>query len=189
MRFLFDFRGCIGRLEWWFLQFISMVIFMAGCVIIVHAFMLDANTSFMELANYQAENAEPNAFVAILGLPLILITAWIGFTASVKRYHDRGKSGFWTLIVFIPFGSIFYIIECGFFAGDGHDNNYSNIGPTTSKNELISSVYNGDNVRPDILARRSAKPQSPAAASKKDIEPTKPKGPGFGRRSVPQFRT
>jgi Protein of unknown function (DUF805) len=43
----------------------------------------------------------------------------------VKRYHDRGKSGFWFFCTFIPFiGGFWQLIECGFCSGDDGDNDY-----------------------------------------------------------------
>ena len=44
---------------------------------------------------------------------------------TVKRYHDRGKSGWWYLIQFIPIiGPIWAFVELGFCSGDDGDNDY-----------------------------------------------------------------
>jgi uncharacterized membrane protein YhaH (DUF805 family) len=43
----------------------------------------------------------------------------------VKRYHDRNKSGWWILIVFVPvIGGLWYFIECGFLRGTPGPNTY-----------------------------------------------------------------
>ena len=44
---------------------------------------------------------------------------------AVKRYHDRDKSGWWILILFIPIiGLIWYIVELGFLPGTPGPNRY-----------------------------------------------------------------
>jgi len=177
MSWLFGFRGRFGRIEWWLMQIFSTMVAIAGIFIPYLNFANETNIDWAEAANYDPSQ---NSLTFIVTIPLLLIATWMPFAASVKRYHDRGKSGLWILIAFIPFGLLFFIIECGFFAGDDHDNYYGNIGPTTSKEALIASVYNGDNVRPDILARRNT-PKT-AMANQQVNEQKKPKTPVFGRR-------
>ncbi len=42
-----------------------------------------------------------------------------------KRWHDRGKSGWWTLISLVPvIGGFWLLIELGFLGGDEGDNIY-----------------------------------------------------------------
>lgn len=44
---------------------------------------------------------------------------------AIKRCHDRDKSGWWILIVLIPFiGIIWYIVEFGFLRGTDGPNQY-----------------------------------------------------------------
>jgi uncharacterized membrane protein YhaH (DUF805 family) len=62
--------------------------------------------------------------LAIL-LVLLLPIWWIGLAISVKRWHDRGKSGWWVLIGAIPYiGSFWVFIECGCLRGSVGDNAY-----------------------------------------------------------------
>ena len=56
--------------------------------------------------------------------PVILILWVIGFYMSLaiyaKRWHDRDKSGWWTLIVLVPIiGSIWLLVEMRLPAGNG----------------------------------------------------------------------
>ena len=45
-----------------------------------------------------------------MAAPLI----WVQTAIVIKRYHDRGKSGFWALLLFIPvFGLLWLLIDCG----------------------------------------------------------------------------
>ena len=57
----------------------------------------------------------------ILGLAFL----WPSLAVAVKRYHDRDKSGWWILILFIPIiGFIWYIIELGFLPGTPGPNRF-----------------------------------------------------------------
>ena len=47
-----------------------------------------------------------------------LALAWVSFASVVRRMHDRGKSGWWALLYFVPgIGWLWLIIECGFLPG------------------------------------------------------------------------
>jgi uncharacterized membrane protein YhaH (DUF805 family) len=65
----------------------------------------------------------------ILGVLLPLAVALVFLYPSVaiytKRWHDRGKSGWWMLILFIPLlGFIWFLVECGFLPGTKGPNQY-----------------------------------------------------------------
>ncbi len=63
----------------------------------------------------------------------------------MKRYHDRNKSGWWVLIVFVPvIGGLWYLIECGFLRGTPGPNNY---GP-----DPLAADLTAGGARPDIGA-------------------------------------
>jgi uncharacterized membrane protein YhaH (DUF805 family) len=56
---------------------------------------------------------------------LIAISFWIFLAVNVKRWHDRGKSGWWLLVILIPFiGPIWVLIEMGFLRGTRGWNDY-----------------------------------------------------------------
>lgn len=56
---------------------------------------------------------------------VILAMIWPGLAVSIKRWHDRGKSGWWILIGLIPLiGFWWVLIECGFIEGTVGDNEY-----------------------------------------------------------------
>jgi uncharacterized membrane protein YhaH (DUF805 family) len=45
----------------------------------------------------------PNAAVAALAMGLVMLAmSWCGIALQVKRFHDRGKSGFWALAPVVP---------------------------------------------------------------------------------------
>ena len=76
-----------------------------------------------------SEGGEPNGFLmGILGLVALAIyipAVWIGYAGAAKRFHDRGKSGWMSLIAFIPYvGAIWILVECGCLAGTPGPNLY-----------------------------------------------------------------
>jgi len=67
----------------------------------------------------------PSGIVLLLAILLLIAEVWIGLAVSIKRWHDRGKSGWWVLISLIPIiGWIWALIETGFLEGDSGDNQY-----------------------------------------------------------------
>jgi len=74
----------------------------------------------------------------LIGLALGLLNLWINICVALKRYHDRGKSGWWILICLIPLaGAIWQLVELGTMRGDEGPNEY---GPDA----LQSSGASGD---------------------------------------------
>lgn len=50
---------------------------------------------------------------------------WAVLAINIKRWHDRGKSGWWMLIGLVPFiGWIWVLIETGLLPGTEGDNQY-----------------------------------------------------------------
>ncbi|MCW1913878.1 DUF805 domain-containing protein [Luteolibacter sp. GHJ8] len=59
----------------------------------------------------------------LLYIPMI----WVGLALGVKRWHDRGKSGWWVLIALVPIvGPIWSFVECGCLRGTVGPNQYGN---------------------------------------------------------------
>ena len=55
---------------------------------------------------------------------LIPVAIWINFAVSAQRWHDLGKSGWWSLIMFIPFGGLVFLVIMAFISGNDGDNKY-----------------------------------------------------------------
>ena len=54
-----------------------------------------------------------------------LLLAWPTLSVSVKRWHDRGKSGWWVLVSLIPLvGWLWMLIENGLLRGDRDANRF-----------------------------------------------------------------
>lgn len=169
--FLFGFKGRLGRLGWWSMQLLGTLIYIFAAIIVL-------------MVSDGAPNAdEPVGPITTTILSvMILLGFWIATAATIRRYHDRDKSGFWMLISLIPFGALFLIIECGFFAGTDSTNSYGDDHETTSKADLIASVRTGDNGRPDIIAQREYK-----VGSRQPVKINNSVGKGFGQRTSTPF--
>jgi uncharacterized membrane protein YhaH (DUF805 family) len=94
---LFAFDGRIGRQRWWLWGVAAML----GLVIYF--------TAVLRIAGASPSVAE--------GLVNILLV-WPALAISAKRWHDRGKSAWWVLLMLIPvIGWLWTLIECGMLKG------------------------------------------------------------------------
>ncbi len=65
----------------------------------------------------------PVTFVLILGV--LGVSMWSHYAINCKRWHDRGKSGWWSLIEFLPIiGIVAILIECEFMNSEDGENQY-----------------------------------------------------------------
>lgn len=55
---------------------------------------------------------------------IYVVLAYPTIITQIKRWHDRGESGWWCLLTIVPFGEIWVFIECTFLAGDEGENRY-----------------------------------------------------------------
>ena len=112
---LFSFKGRIPRRQFW------GALLGAGLVIEVLWFM-----AIMPIiaAQEDATNAM-YVFAGVVYAILYIPATWTGLAIMAKRFHDRGKSGWWVLIQFVPLIGVFWLfIECGFLRGTVGPNQY-----------------------------------------------------------------
>ena len=57
----------------------------------------------------------------------ILLCFWPGLAISVKRCHDRNRSGWFCLVAMIPFVSLWYMVEVGFLPGTAGPNRFGQL--------------------------------------------------------------
>ena len=94
---LFRFDGRIGRRTWWLWGVAAMF----GLVIYF-------------TVTLRVAGASPNVADGLINLLLV----WPALALSVKRWHDRGKSAWWVLVMLIPvIGWLWTVIECGLLKG------------------------------------------------------------------------
>lgn len=96
---LLDFRGRAGRGEYW-------VVVLGGWAIMLLIVLLAAGVS-----------AVIGPVGWILGVPVLLIL-WANLATGVRRLHERGKSGWWLLLLWVLPGVLSGIAEAGSAGGD-----------------------------------------------------------------------
>ena len=97
---LFGFEGRIDRTAFWAVQIPIMGL---GWVYQEHMDRLLA-----QWFPYSVFAGSACALVIIA--PLV----WVQYAITIKRCHDRGKSGFWSLLLLVPLiGEIWLLIDCG----------------------------------------------------------------------------
>jgi len=177
MDFLFGFSGRIGRAKWWLAEF---------SVLVVWALIIAAFAGVVALIDPSAEYGPGELSNGGLSLGIAiaagtLISVWINVAATVKRFHDRDKSGFWFFIVFVPFiGPVWQIVECGLLPGDPSANRF---GPPPGGGR---SGYADDveahisTLKAERESRQSGQPAPALASAPARRHP--PAGGGFGRR-------
>jgi uncharacterized membrane protein YhaH (DUF805 family) len=114
---LFGVHGRVNRAKFWL---VALGIFVLEVII----FAVLGGTTAMSTDPEQAlANIGPVAGIVLFVFGVAAL--WISIAVAIKRYHDRNKSGWWVLIVFVPIiGGLWYLIECGFLRGTPGPNNY-----------------------------------------------------------------
>jgi uncharacterized membrane protein YhaH (DUF805 family) len=103
-RLLFAFDGRIGRRTWW-LWFVGAMLGMGLYI-----------TVLLRVAGVSSHVTE--------GLVNMLLL-WPALALSVKRWHDRGKSGWWVLVTLIPvIGWAWAVVENGLMPGTAGANRH-----------------------------------------------------------------
>ena len=114
---LFSFQGRINRAKFWLVHVVMWVV-----VLIVFSAILG---SAAMSSDPQAALQSVGAVGGIILLIVYILALWIGLAIAAKRWHDRNKSAWWILIVFVPLvGGLWYLIECGFLRGTTGPNKY-----------------------------------------------------------------
>ena len=119
--YLFSFHGRIGRGGYW--------AYVLGSVVLLSSLALGGAWVTQALSDKPGTDgllATPASIAFTLFMvALIVIYLWSGYAVLAKRWHDRGKSGWWSLIGLIPYiGGIWILVECGLLKGTAGANRY-----------------------------------------------------------------
>ena len=189
MNFLFSFKGRIGRLAWWGGQLIN-TLWLVVCVLLMVAvtgLSISDTTTLTDL-----QKAGLGASFLLFLIAALVPAIWINAATSVKRFHDRDKSGFWFFICFVPYiGSLWLIVECGFLSGTAGGNSYGNRGDTHSSwspDEFQADIEGHNSMDDLIQARLTERQQNQTAAVQRNSAPSgsnplSSERPVFGRRT------
>ena len=108
VNFLFSFSGRISRQSFWGGVVGLLVVFFGAGAILSGMSGPDGKSEY-------------DSALAILMLPGL----WISLAIQVKRWHDRGRSGWRVLINLIPvIGAIWAFVELGILPGTAGTNQY-----------------------------------------------------------------
>lgn len=110
---LFSFRGRINRAKLWLGTLLNLSVLLACVVTLVGVHRLLKGND--ELAA---------AVVAIGTFVALLLSTWIAFALYAKRAHDRGWSGWFSLLTLVPLVQFWPLIELLFLPGDPGRNRF-----------------------------------------------------------------
>jgi uncharacterized membrane protein YhaH (DUF805 family) len=114
----FSFQGRINRAKFWL---VHLGIFVVEAIVL----SLMGGTAAIISGDYEQIMVVSGGATGAVWVIVGVLVFWISLAAGVKRWHDRNKSGWWMLIVFVPvIGSLWYLIECGFLKGTTGPNTY-----------------------------------------------------------------
>ena len=100
----FSFEGRISRQPFWLCT-----------LIIVAIIFLPALALYDDIGSKEA-----GTFISIMCLVLL----WPFLAIQAKRWHDRDKSGWWLLIIFVPLGLFWVLIDTGLLPGTEGTNRF-----------------------------------------------------------------
>ena len=108
---LFSFEGRIDRSTYWLKGILPIFGFYVA--------------SYLLLLRVIAVAFGSDSFVLVaFGIAMWMTAGWMSIAVTVKRLHDRDKSGWWSLIGLVPIVGIWLLIECGFLEGTDGPNQY-----------------------------------------------------------------
>lgn len=113
MNLFFSMTGRIGRGRWWFA---SIVLWALSSIVVATNWVVIQDDGITD-PQWSSAN--------ILTTVLAILLLWPNLAVTVKRWHDRGKSGWWVLIALVPvIGALWAFLELGFLRGDHGANAY-----------------------------------------------------------------
>ena len=123
---LLSFEGRVNRKRYW-LTIIGLTV--AVIILIVIAGLLDSvlgtqiNFGDTTVNTLNGPVAVPIQ-IGVLTLIVYVLQLWPGLALAVKRCHDRGRSGWFLLLQFIPLVNIWVVIEILFLKGTTGPNRF-----------------------------------------------------------------
>jgi uncharacterized membrane protein YhaH (DUF805 family) len=113
---LFSFEGRVSRSTYWVVSIITSV---GGCITIMFG------PDVLAVAD-PARVSEIGVYLTLLAVSVFSLPfLWVSLAVQAKRWHDLGKSGWMSLIIFIPIvGALLAFMELGFVRGTVGANQY-----------------------------------------------------------------
>ena len=137
--FLFSFEGRIGRLGYWMYGLGTVAAFFA--VLFPFGYLLELATVKDAPPDQLPMDPVDAILFGILICVLAIFYFWSTYAVAAKRWHDRNKSGWWSLIGLVPYiGSIWMLVECGFLRGTDGPNRFGGH-PEGMRPEQLATVF------------------------------------------------
>lgn len=113
-----SFNGRIPRMTFWLSILILIVIQWILFALFGGMAMMNLDPADPAAAEQMMSNMWPIWIISLVFL-------WPSLAIYAKRWHDRDKSGWWSLILFVPLiGFIWFLVECGFLRGTEGPNRF-----------------------------------------------------------------
>ena len=133
MKSLFSFEGRISRATFWANIIIGGIFLLVPIII---GELIKAGT-FVTVNNFL------KIFLALSSVATLVIGLIIFYSASIRRFHDRDKSGWWSLISVVPYiGGVWVIVDCGILQGTMGANRFGldPLTPSEQSSSITTSV-------------------------------------------------
>ncbi|MEM9330142.1 MAG: DUF805 domain-containing protein [Pseudomonadota bacterium] len=184
MNLLFGFQGRIGRLQWWLGQ-LALTIWLVVSFLVLVAVTGFSVGDFESLTDNQ--KAGVGASLLLFAIAALIPSIWINAATTVKRFHDRNKSGFWFFIIFVPYiGGLWQIVECGFLAGTPGGNDYGVRGGGNSARQMEYEDEQDFDLIDQMINQRREQTHAQPVVERDEPEPSrlvrKNTRPVFGKR-------
>lgn len=119
LRFLFSFEGRISRRDYWLRCWLPLLLLMLIAVALLPP------DAFVRMVPLEEAQAHPYAMMTPLAYVIMIAVNFVAIAVSVKRCHDRDRSGWFLLVYFIPvIGELWVLIELGFLPGTAGPNRF-----------------------------------------------------------------
>ncbi len=106
---LFSAKGRVGRAKYWKT---IIAVFLVGLALVMLPYLM--------LPYFGTLGGGIFVLTIILQIPL----TWIVFATIIKRWHDRGRSGWFALTTLIPYINILILLYLGIAKGIDEPNDY-----------------------------------------------------------------
>ncbi|MEN6543018.1 DUF805 domain-containing protein [Parvibaculum sp.] len=118
---LFSFRGRVNRRAYWGFALFASVVGLGTLYLTLQRVMAAGITPGMSQEEFMRAVAGVNqGWVTIVQLAML----WPTLAISVKRCHDRGRSGWFLLLLIVPLVQLWPLIEISLLRGTDGDNRF-----------------------------------------------------------------
>ena len=120
---LFSFKGRINRAQFWLGNIGAgvggvMLLFLLGVLLMPTEEFSKTGPSVMHMLSVMG---------LVMGPPLLLMS-WIGLALQTKRFHDRGRSGLWTLLPIVPAMMMGMTVFSALSSGESPEQAFASLG-------------------------------------------------------------